>query len=235
MQKTTKGEISSMKIIPNRVIVKLTRKEDELDLGNGNKIFIDPSFAREMHAPTVGIVVNFSEKLNPSLMRWKTTCELKLNDYVVFSYESSLHALGDDDSRALMDENKDLYVILDYEDLFVAKRGTKIIPLNGYVLCSPIPVEHKTSLVVPSSLKKMRSDKFVKIAHLGLRNEEYYNGDGSIREDLYDPMWVGKVGDTVLISKNCDLTVEYELHQSLSGRKETFFRVQRCYIKANIE
>jgi len=224
-----------MNLIPNRVIIKLTRKEDELDLGSGKKIFIDPSFAREFHAPTVGIVVNHPTELDPSKMMWETQMELKVGDYAVFSYESSLNALADDDSRVLMDENKDLYIIIDMEDIFLVKRGVKIIPVNGYVLCKPFISEVKSSVVIPESAKKIKSDKFAVISHIGTRCPKYHTADGTTRHDLYDPMWVGKVGDKVLIAKNSDLAVEYEIHQSVGGRKETFFRVRRCYIKAVIQ
>lgn len=236
MIKSTSQEINSMRVIPNRVIVKLTRKEDELDLGSGKKIFIDPSFAREMHTPTVGLVVNFSETLDHSRMPWKTFCEIKKGDYVVFSFESSINALQDDTSRLYIDEKQDVYIIIDYEDLFVAKRNGKVIPLNGYVLCKPLPIEEikSNSIVIPDIIRRKRSDKFGVIAHIGTRCEEYYDSLGNVRPELYDPMWVGKVGDKILFDKNCDIPVEYELHQSIGGRKETYYRVRRCYIKAHL-
>lgn len=223
-----------MSVIPNRVVVKLTRREDELDLGSGRKIFIDPAFAREMHTPTTGIVANFSETIDHTRMPWKTHCEIRNGDYVVFSFESSINALQEDTSRVYIDQFNDLYIIIDYEDLFVAKRGSKVIPLNGYVLCSPVVEEQKAKIFLPDVVKRKRSDKFGIIAHLGTRCEEYYDGEGNPRPELYDPMWVGKLGDKVLFDKNCDIPIEYEIHQSLAGRKETFYRVRRCYIKANL-
>lgn len=234
MIKITTKEIHLIKCIPNRVLVKLTRKEDELDLGSGKKIFIDPSFAREMHTPTVGIVVAFPEILDSSIMPWKTKCELQKNDYVVFSYESSINALQEDTSRLYIDEKNDVYIMIDYEDLFVAKRAGKIIPLNGYVLCTPLPIEDvKTNkIVIPDIIKRKRSDKFAMIAHIGTRCEEYYNGQGEVRPELYDPEFIGNVGDKIIFDKNSDIPLEYELHQTLGGRKETFYRVRRCYIKA---
>lgn len=236
MIKSTSQEINQMTMIPNRVIVKLTRKEDELDLGSGKKIFIDPSFARECHTPTVGIVANFSETLDHSKMPWRTHCEIQKGDYIVFSFEASINALQDDTSRLYIDEKQDLYIIIDYEDCFVVKRAGKVIPLNGIVLCSPVPLEEQKSskIILPDFIKRKRSDKFGIITHIGTRCEEYYNADGSVRPDLYDPMWVGKVGDKILFDKNCDTTLEYEIHQSIGSRKETFYRVRRCYIKANI-
>ena len=236
MIKSTSQEINQMTMIPNRVIVKLTRKEDELDLGSGKKIFIDPSFAREMHTPTVGIVANFSETLDHSKMPWRTHCEIQKGDYIVFSFEASINALQDDTSRLYIDEKQDLYIIIDFEDLFVAKRGTKVIPLNGYVLCKPYSKEEMKSskIILPDFVRRKRSDKLATIAHIGTRCEEYYNADGSVRPDLYDPMYVGSVGDTVIIDKNCTLPIEYELHNTFGTRKEVFYRVRRCYIKANI-
>lgn len=226
-----------MTMIPNRVIVKLTRKEDELDLGSGKKIFIDPSFAREFHAPTVGIVANFSETLDHSKMPWRTHCEIKKGDYIVFSFEASVNALQDDTSRLYIDEKQDLYIIIDYEDAFLVKRGSKIIPINGYVLCKPLPANEYNSIgiVLPDIVRRKRSDKFASVAYIGTRCEEYYTASGEVRPDLYDPMYIGSVGDKVLIDKNSDLPIEAEIHQSVLGRKETLYRVRRCYIKAIVK
>lgn len=232
MQKTSFSEIQSMKLLPNKVLVRLTRKEDEILLDGGQTLFIDPAFNREMHTPTIGEVVNFCPDLDFGLMPWKTTCEIKLKDTVVFNYLASTDALVHDTSQAFMDEKKHLYIIINYQDLFASHRKKQIIPLNGYVLCKPVNDEQKKSKIIFPEIKK--SDKIAEIAVLGTRIEEYYDGEGNVRPELYDPMWVGKPGDKVVISRNCNLNVEYDLHQTLMGRKQALYYVRRCYIRANI-
>lgn len=236
MIKIKKEEVSRMKLMANKVLVKPSREMDELILSENDKIFIDPAFAQEKHAPTRAIVQNVCPDLNLTSMLWNTSIELIPGDEVIYSFEAAMDCIGDDDSRIFIDEKMDKYFIIDYSDIFLAKRNGDIIPINGYVLCEPLEEEITSKIQLPDFLRKTRSDKFGKVAYLGKRNTEYYEGTGRmvVRQDLKDPYEVS-VGDIIIFDKNCDLPVEYDLHQSIEGRKKTFYRMHRCYIKAIIQ
>jgi hypothetical protein len=237
MIKLNKHEILRLKLMANKVLVKPSREIDELLFTDGQKIFIEHKVAPEMHAPTRGTIVNICKELNFYAMPWLTTIEAKIGDEVISSYESILYCFNDgDSSRTFVDENNDKYFLLDYSDLFIAIRDNEVIPLNGYVICEPMEESVKSTLFIPDQLKKFNSDKFGKVAYIGSVNKEYYitNGNKDIRHDLKDAADVS-VGDIVIFDKNCDLPLEYDLHQSLDGRKKTFFRFNRCYIKAIVQ
>jgi len=240
MIKLTKHEILGLKLRPNKVLVKPSREIDELLFVDGQKIFIEHKAAPEMHAPTRGTIINICNKLNFFAMPWLTTIEAKIGDVVISSYESILYCFDDGDtSRTFIDENNDKYFLLDYSDLFVSIRNENVIPLNGLVICEPVEQNVSESVLLsdlPSHLSKFKSDKFGKVVYLGSVNKEYYitNGNKDVRHDLKDAEGVS-VGDIVIFDKNCDLPLEYDLHQSLDGRKKTFFRFNRCYIKAIVQ
>lgn len=235
MIKIKKHEILGMRLMDNKILVKPNREMDELLLTEGNKIYIDPSFAQEKHVPTSGEVINVCKKLNDFQMHWKTSIEVKSGDLVFYSFEAAYDCLNDT-GKIFVDENNTKYFLLDYFDLFVAKRGEEIIPVNGYVLCEPVEEELTSKIQLPEFLKRTRSDKFGRVVYLGARNTEYYLGNGKkeVRHDLKDCHEIA-VGDVVLFDKNCDLPVEYDLHQSLAGRNKTFYRMHRCYIKAIVQ
>jgi len=66
------------------------------------------------------------EDVNDSML-WHTEIEVKVGDKVWFDYLESLNC-----TEILVDD--DCYRVLPYQYLWVAKRGDKIIPLNGYCL-----------------------------------------------------------------------------------------------------
>jgi hypothetical protein len=237
MIKLNKQEILGLKLQPNKVLVKPSRAIDELLFVDGQKLFIEHKVAPEMHAPTRGTIANICKELDFYNMPWLTSIEARIGDEVISSYESILYCFNDgDSSRTFIDENNDKYFLLDYSDLFISIRNDEVIPLNGYVICEPVEETVQSTLFIPDQLKRFKSDKFGKVVHIGSVNKEYYitNGNKDIRHDLKDASEVS-IGDIVIFDKNCDLPLEYDLHQSLDGRKKTFFRFNRCYIKAIVQ
>lgn len=237
MIKTPKSKIVGMELMQNRVIVKILRKPEELILENSIKIYIDFSFAHEQHAPTRGEVVNVCSGLDSTKMNWITENEVQVGDVAVYSYESAMHCWFDDPSRTLIDEDKNLYFILDYEDLFCVKRGEELIPVNGYALCSPVNDYVTSRIVLPEFAKKRKSDKYGVVKYLGKRNQAYQllTEDGpKKRSDLFDSENV-KVGDIIVFDKYCDLPIEHELHSQIVGKGQILFRMHQCYIKAVIQ
>jgi co-chaperonin GroES (HSP10) len=237
MIKTPKSKIVGMELMQNKLIVKILRKPEELILNDEIKLFIDFSFAHEQHAPTRGEVVNVCEGLDSKKMNWITENEVKVGDIAVYSFESAMHCWFDDPSRTLVDEEKNIYFILDYEDLFCVKRKQELIPVNGYMLCAPINDYVKSRIVLPEFVKKRNSDKFGVVKYIGKQNQGYQllTADGPKRRpELHDSENI-KLGDIVIFDKYCDLPIEHEMHSQIIGKGQILFRIHQCYIKAVIQ
>lgn len=228
-----KDYILSMNFLksPNKILIKPTRGENEIILPGGIKIFLDNRFSKERHAPTTGTIVKTCGTPVPERMQWETPNEIQEGDYCVYSYEAAMYALDPVNSRLFVDHEGDAYFILDYEDLFVVKRGDHIIPVNGYLLVSPI--EEKTD----SAFKILRTDNnsatMGTVAHVGVRNSRYLYGSIT-RDDVFDGEENISPGDVIVFNANSDLPVEYDLHKSLAKNANNFFRLQRRDIEAII-
>ena len=221
--KLTSDLLSKMKLIPNKVLVKPTFDQHNLQLAPGLKIKIDSQYAQEKHAPTTGIVYNVCGELISENMPWHTHNEVAVGDYAVYSYESAIFSTDEDKGRFFLDENNSLYLLLDYEDLFVVRRNDLIVPVNGYLLVSPMPDETFATFTLDTT--KKNSTKWGKVEYVGARNECYYAA-GKVRTDTYDFKDEVKVGDVICFETNSDLPVEYEIHHTIKEKQE-YFRLQR--------
>jgi co-chaperonin GroES (HSP10) len=180
------------------------------------------------------MVVNICDGLDSKKMNWITENELQRGDIAVYSFESAMHCWFDDESRSLIDEFKDIYFILDYEDIFCVKRGKELIPINGYVLCEPISeFTGKTKLHIPDEVRNKKSEKFGRVKYVGARNKGYQlltDRGPKLRPELHDaPI---KEGDVILFDKYCDLPIEHAMHSGITGQGQVLYRMHQCYIKA---
>lgn len=226
MQTTfTTDFLKTMKLVPNRVLVKPDFHQKNISFSNGYQFQVDKRFAHEKHAPTTGTVINIPATLIPEYMPWKCPLEIEKGDYAVYSYESAMYCLEEERGRIFRDENGEIYFMIDYEDIFSVRRGESIIPVNGYILVSPVSETVKSSFSLPKHMAEYTSVKFGKVEYVGTRNECYYLGP-KVRADVYDIREEIKKGDTIVFSEASDLPLEYNLHQSIEGNK-AFFRMQR--------
>ena len=126
-----------------------------------------------------GRVVRTPKKLaysrkDPNGMSWKTDVEIEEGDYVWFNFFISRNC-----SEIIVGER--LLKAIPYEDLFVARKGSmtgEIVPLNGYCLLEPIPLEALSKFDVLSADKIDETKAIVK--YMGTPIQEYQtpmNGD----------------------------------------------------------
>lgn len=219
------NRLISMNLVPNRVLIKPTQSQKNINLGENISFRVDKRFANEKHANVTGHIVNFSKTLIHEKMPWHTSIEIQVNDYVVCSYESIMHATDPMHGRVFTDENNQEYYLIDYEDIFTARREDQIIPVNGYILVSPITNEVQSSMSLPSHLQSSQSTTMGVVEHVGARNTCYYGGT-KVRKDTYDFKEDIKKGDIVVFSQYSDLPLEFSVHKSIEGSKD-FFRMQR--------
>ena len=219
--KMTSNELASIKLIPNRVLVKINSTKDKINVGQGIEFKIDKQFSEEKHAPTTGYIHNICGDLIEDKMPWHTRNVLQRGDFVVFTYEAALYCLDPLKGRHIYDENNNQYLMIDYEDILSARRGEEIIGVNGFMLIEPMTEEAISLLKLPIQ----KSVKYGRVAITAERNECYYAA-GVKRTDIYDIKEEVKVGDIILFSKFSDIPLEYDVHRSINGAKQ-YYRMQR--------
>jgi co-chaperonin GroES (HSP10) len=245
----THQEVAKIRPLNNHVLVKLNRKSDELILQGGGKIYIDNTFEEEKHVPVTGTVVAYPHKLyynnKPGIghsMPWDTDIEIQQGDYVIFYYMAVVNCLGTIDKpggngKYFKDEDGGEYIMITYNNLFVARRDQRIIPLNGYLIVEPIEDEaflrekerfEKAKMILPRNYTRLFAKEGI-VRFLGTPLREYRDRDkrGDLR--FTDEGMDIHHGQRIMIQKSADLPLEYDTHASLKGRKK-FLRVQRRYI-----
>lgn len=155
-------------LLNNRVIVEVeTFMYDQIKTESGFQLLVDNTFEISNFAVRSGKIAKLPEKLecwkeNKESMAWVTEIETEVGDDVWF-YAMAAHS-----GEKLLFQGKK-YVIMSYDDLYVAKRGDKVICLNGNVLLKPI---FKTQKAL-SYEKQYIDPDWAEIAYIGSINKEY--------------------------------------------------------------
>lgn len=220
MIKISLEELNTLKLIPNRVLVRTINKQSETTVGS-MKIRLDTGFSEEQHAPVTGVVISVPSTLIPENMPWETDMVLMPGDEVVYSYETCVYCMNPETGREFHDEENNQYLMVDYEDIFAAKRNGEVIPVNGYLLVEPLTEEVISAIKLPVE----KSGKIGRVAITSPKNKRYFAA-GKERTDVYDFNDPINPGDYVVFTKYSDLPLEYELHNSIDGAKQ-YFRMQR--------
>jgi len=227
-----KHELDNFQTINNQVLIKITRRTDEIEYGN-LKLYYDNSFDDYRNAVVTGTVMSTPDKLRfgPGGMHYKTEMELQKDDMVWFHFMSFVNAMPGENQDIVKKyecEGEDWYCILvNYGSIFIARRDDKIIPLNGYCLVEPTKGEDiwKSNVLIQSGLTKefyKHSETFGVVKHLGAPIEKYV-------KDAYPPDDDSlNEGDTVVLDHACDIPLEVDLHRTLEREnKKPYYRVLR--------
>jgi hypothetical protein len=221
--------LENVKIPQNHVIVKLP---DTYKMMLNNEvsirgISIKTHFEPATHAPRYGTVAVVPEKLVFGVggMGWKTDMEVQAGDTVWFNYLICLMALGKllnphytNPEKNYIIVGEDIYVILPYEGLIVAKRGGDVICLNSYVIGEQ-QYEAQSNIIITEPKKT----GWVKVLHFGNPVTEYFN-DSVETEDI-------SVNDIVLINKKLAEKLENGLTNTFDKRELIFFQRRQIYAK----
>jgi len=223
----------------NQVLVKRKYKNEEQQTESGVFVIADSSFRPALHADRIAEVVlvppglyyhkhSYSHyQYGGESMPWDCDMELQVGDTVVHTF------MNRDDivNIEVEDEPGELYRMMPYDDIYVARRGDEVIPLNGYCLCEEVEKESMSDVLEIILCDKEGDieapiDKTVgKIAYVGKPNRAY-RGDGWER-DLDGDMKVN-VGDTV-IKRRSDIHIrlEEDLHNKFFDSPVMYFIIQR--------
>ena len=224
-------------VAPNWVLVQIQGQTLEKVRG----LFIDVSFNPGEHSNIYGVVKSAPQKLlyfnkeveaiknefggsqNCPLHRlvelqeltarstlYDVDAELQEGDFIFFRY--NVYGEAQQDGR-IFTRDKDMFIVIPYDSVYLAIRDDEIIPVNGIVLVEPIKEQHDTSLVM---LEKEDQTMGV-IAHLGSEVRSYLGFDES-DDDFY------QVGDKIIFRRHRNVPVEWSIHQRLDKK---YFKMHR--------
>lgn len=165
-------------------------------------------------------------------MPWETNIELEIGDVVWHTFmevDTMIDILVDD-------EPDELYKLIRYDDIYLAKRGDELIPLNGYCLCEEIKKEQSSNIEVISVVDDMTANPHGvdmtrgKIAYIGRPNKKYRIG---LTEADLDGEDIIEVGD-IIIKRRSDhhIRLEEDIHNKLD---KMYFIIQRKDMYAKYE
>ena len=192
----------------NCVLVEVERfMYNKIKTSNGIELFVDNTHTISNYAVRSGVLTKLPERLifwhenKLSGMPWETEIEAKVGDRVWF-YGMSAHS-----GEKIMCNGKK-YIIMRYEDLYVAKRGDDVICLNGNVVLDVLTVMQKAL-----SYEKVYVDpNFAKVAYIGSCNKKY---EASYTDDDPDI----KKGMTVCITGLVARRLEIEPYLDFDGNE----------------
>jgi co-chaperonin GroES (HSP10) len=193
-------------MLNNKILVEVeTFLYDKIKTESGLVLWSDNSYQISQYAVRSGVVRMIPEKLvswkeSKQGMSWITDMNLRIGDLVW------MYGMSSFSGEKLLSKGKK-YVIVSFEDLYIAKRGDEIIPLNGNVLLIPILKTEKAL----SYTKEYICPDFAIVAYIGENNTEY---EFEYRAD--DPNI--KQGQTVCISGLIPRRLELEPYLLLDGK-----------------
>jgi len=225
----------------NQVLIKLDPENTSIKLRNGFELYADNTYEPEKNSTVMGTIWGVPSHLSYSGipnkdMPWEIPLEAKLGDRCVLYYLSVVNALKPQESRCFI-EDKERYILVQYQFLYALIREDRIIPINGYCLIEPtedpfVAEQRKRMEAIGMELilfnKKSNTNvSFGIVRYVSVPNRRY------VDEHSSDEGVDIAIGDTVVLRKTYDLPLQYDLHAKIDGGKK-YLRVQRRSILAKI-
>ena len=223
----------------NQILIKRKYKNEDQQTESGVFVITDSTFRPALHADRIAEVVlvppglyyhkhSYSNyQYGGESMPWDCDLELEVGDTVVHTFMDRTDIVNIE----VEDEPGELYRMMPYDDIYVARRGDRVIPLNGYCLCEEVKKESMSKVLDIIQFDKNDSmeepiDRTVgKVAYVGKPNRAY-RLDGT--EEDYDGGIEVKVGD-VIIKRRDDIHIrlEEDLHNKFFDSPVMYFIIQR--------
>jgi len=180
---------------------------DSVDLKSGLSLAADNTYQPFEFAVRHGVVrglpkqlTSWKENKNKGL-HWITEMQIQKGDVVFFMGMSAQSA-----EKVIFEGRK--FLLLHYEDLYVAKRNNEtILCLNGNILLEPI--YKSVNPLLPEI--KVEDCRMAKVAYIGLKNTEY-------RKELRHDEDI-EVGTTVFMSGVQPRHLEMDMFLKFDGKK----------------
>ena len=227
------GEIKKLLSCRNQILVKRKYKNEDHRTASGIYIITDVTFRPALHADRIGEVVMIPPGLfyhkrsyrdypyGGEALPWDCDLELQVGDIVVHTFMNREDIVNIE----VEDEPGELYRMMPYDDIYAARRGDEIIPLNGYSLCEEVKKE-KPSKIIETVEEKDIDQTIGRVAHVGKPNRAYRVGDGTERD--LDGGAVIEPGD-IIIKRRGDIHIrlEEDLHNRFFDNPVMYFIIQR--------
>jgi co-chaperonin GroES (HSP10) len=201
-----------LKPMKDKIIVEIDDiSYSHLRIGE-TSVYIDTSFEPEKFAVTSAKVIHPPQGLSSVL---NTDNEVQQGDTIFFHYLCVGNAVRD--GKYIMYNGK-LYIIINYDSCYVAKRGNEIIMLNGYILVERINTELKKTdwgFIIPETKQSKNKCIEAQVKYIGkpLKNEHE----------------IVRQGQNILIKPMADVPIEYKLFKNFNGQ-QVYYRIKREFI-----
>lgn len=170
--KFTKEQVDSVDLVrnSNKVLIKI--EERNVDKRTDSGIYLisptDTDYNPAVHSDRYGIVYTVPPSLrfdgSPLSMTWETQMELEVGDEVWFDY------LNSENCVVLECDDGNDYKMIDYENIYLARKDGELFPLNGYCLFSDYHIKAKSKFD-PSDGKV--DPRYGYVEHLAAFNTAY--------------------------------------------------------------
>lgn len=204
-----------MRIPYNKVLVR-PNPTDRIELSTGHTLFLDTSFEEFKNAPSSGTVVQVPDKLlfgDERGLDYDTDMDVRIGDTVIYTYLAESYCK----SNGMVHED---CFFIDYDQLFVAIRGTEVICLNDYIIVEPVETHLDSSVVIPNFLKNQKSKKAGIVRYAGKGVRAYRMFPDAISAEV-------SVGDRILFhfADAVPLQQNMAIHGTIS--KSMLYKMQR--------
>lgn len=155
-------------LLNNKVLVEVEDFiYDSVKTKSGLSLWVDNTEQIAQYAVRHGRVVKLPQRLvfwdeSKQGMSWRTTIQCEIGDLVWFYAMTSF-----DGEKLSLNGRK--FILISYDDLYVAKRGEEVIMLNANVLLEPIYTPVKALSFESNTIDPL----YAKIAYIGQINTEY--------------------------------------------------------------
>ena len=227
----------------NQILIKRKYKNDEHWTPSGIYIIADSTFRPALHADRIGEVIMVPDELfyhthtyarypyGGESMPWDCEMELEVGDIVVHTFMERHDIMNIE----VEDEPGELYRMMPYDDIYVARRGDQIIPLNGYCLCEEVEKEKPSSIIetiefnlaMEQQIGENIDHKIGKVAYVAKPNRAYRNNSTGIERDLDGNAEVN-IGDTIIKRRgDIHIRLEEDIHKRFFDNPVLYFIIQR--------
>lgn len=165
--------IDSLRLLScnNKILVRPVYDTANYKTKSGIIMVGDIEFEKADNSNRVGEVVKvpdglfFSRKSNRS-MDWDTDLEVAVGDLVWYDITEAWNA-------PIVIHNKTHYYLVRYDSCIVAKRGDKVIMLNGFNLCEPVYETYQSAIEDPNKKRLNNFEAIVRYTGVPVRG--YFN------------------------------------------------------------
>jgi hypothetical protein len=159
----------------------------------------------------------FMQKLNSLSLEFDTENELQVGDRVAFKYVAKMNAQTDD---LYVQTERGQAIFVPYDLIYLAKRGERIVPINGWLLVEPFTMDEaqvrEECRGMVFNARNYEKDGIGIVRHAAKPLKGYLIGD-YIDDDKI------QVGDTVVFRNGFRVPIEWHEHSEM-GR---YWRMQR--------